>query len=122
MRIIGFLTDKFSSSILNHKNRYYLSIDYLWTMLKTRGKYFVMLGLLVLAFVMTTTDVDAQCAMCRAVAEDAIEEDGYGMAMGLNGGILFIMSVPYVLLTVGFLVFYRTKIVGFLKAFNNIHR
>lgn len=106
----------------NPNHHYYPSIYYLCTMLKTRGKYFVMFGLLVLAFVMTTTDVDAQCAMCRAVAEDSIEENGYGMAMGLNGGILFIMSIPYVLLTVGFLVFFRTKIVGFVKAFNNIHK
>lgn len=82
----------------------------------------MILGLLVLAFVMTTTDVEAQCAMCRAVAEDAIEEDGYGMALGLNGGILFIMSIPYILLSVGFLVFFRTKILGFIRAFNNIHR
>lgn len=91
-------------------------------MLKSRGKYFVIFGLLVLAFVMMTTDVEAQCAMCRAVAEDSIEVDGYGMALGLNGGILFIMSIPYILLSVGFLVFYRTKILGFIRAFNNIHR
>ena len=79
-------------------------------------------GLLVLTFVMASTNVEAQCAMCRAVAEDSIAENGYGMAMGLNSGILFIMSLPYICLAVGFLVFYRTKIIGFIKAFNNIHK
>lgn len=112
----------FFSSNHNLHLRYYPSIYYLCTMLKMRGKYFVLLGLLVLAFMMTTTNAEAQCAMCRAVAEDSINEDGYGMAMGLNSGILFIMSLPYILLSVGFLVFYRTKIMGFLRAFNNIHK
>jgi len=63
----------------------------------------------------------AQCAMCRAVAEDAVDENGFGIAAGLNSGIVFLMGIPYILLAVLFLVFFRKQIGGFWKSFNNIH-
>ncbi len=63
----------------------------------------------------------AQCAMCRATAESSIEGDGYGIATGLNSGIIFLMGIPYVLLAILFAVFYRKQIGGFLKSFNDIH-
>lgn len=65
-------------------------------------------------------DASAQCAMCKAVAEDTMQ-DGFGVAMGLNYGILFIMFIPYVLLAVLFFTFFRKQILGFFKEFSNIH-
>jgi hypothetical protein len=74
--------------------------------------------LLVLVFCL---DVQAQCAMCKAVAEDATSEANGGVANGLNKGILYIMAVPYVLILTAGLVFFRKKIGGFFKEFNTIH-
>lgn len=70
---------------------------------------------------MSTTNSVAQCAMCKAVAENATGESGYGLANGLNSGIIFIMSVPYILLATLFFVFYRKQMGGFWRSFNQIH-
>lgn len=92
-------------------------------MIKNVKKYFLKFALPIAVLIMLSVRASAQgCAMCKAVAEDAINEDGYGIAMGLNEGILFIMSMPYILLATLFIVFFRTRIIGFVKAFNNIHR
>lgn len=47
---------------------------------------------------------NAQCVMCKAVAEDSASDNGHGS--GLNRGILYIMVVPYILLAaLGFVFF-----------------
>ena len=49
--------------------------------------------------------INAQCSMCRAVLES---EKGMSTAKGINDGILYLMSIPYILvLIVGYMV-YRT--------------
>lgn len=80
-------------------------------------------GLLILAIFCLgfLQDVDAQCAMCKAVAEQGVDENGYGVAAGLNSGIIFLMGIPYVLLAILVLVFFRKQFMGFWKSFNNIH-
>ena len=50
-------------------------------------------------------DLNAQCVMCKAVAEDSAEDGGLGA--GLNRGILYLMAVPYILLSALFFVIYR---------------
>lgn len=52
-------------------------------------------------------DLFAQCAMCKAVAEEQAAEG----ESTINSGILYIMVIPYIIL---FFVF-RKKIFGFLK-------
>jgi len=71
--------------------------------------------------ILSTLSAGAQCAMCRAVAEDAVG-DGYGIANGLNSGIVFLMGIPYLLLSILFFVFFRKQIGGFFRSFSNIHR
>lgn len=39
----------------------------------------------------------AQCSMCRAAAESNIEAEENQRARGLNSGILYLMSIPYVM-------------------------
>ena len=49
---------------------------------------------------------DAQCAMCRAVLES--EESG-GAAKGINNGIIYLMTIPYLLIGgIGFAI-YRSR-------------
>lgn len=54
----------------------------------------------------------AQCAMCKATAENGIGENSEEVAKGLNSGILLLMSMPYVILAgiVGLIVYnYKKK-------------
>lgn len=69
----------------------------------------VVLAVLLLAFIILPIDADAQCAMCRATAESGIPAEGGDIAQGLNKGILYLMSIPYILIgTIGFF-WYRLK-------------
>lgn len=66
--------------------------------------------LLVLLTLGSMMDLEAQCVMCKAVAEDSAAEGAVGR--GINQGILYIMAVPYVLLGIlGYLVFKKWKLV-----------
>lgn len=48
---------------------------------------------------------NAQCAMCRAVLEN---EEGQSAAKGINDGILYLMSIPYILVFgLGFFVYWK---------------
>jgi hypothetical protein len=58
----------------------------------------------------------AQCAMCRATAETATENVDKGIGEGLNSGIVYLMGIPYALLTIAALVFFRKRILAFFKA------
>ena len=55
-------------------------------------------------------ETNAQCAMCRAVLES---EEGQSTAEGVNNGIMYLMSIPYLLVAgFGFIIywkFFRTK-------------
>lgn len=68
--------------------------------IKQLGFFFIVL------FVFTLTDVQAQCAMCRAALES--EESGV-QAEAVNDGIVYLMAIPYLLVaTIGYAV-YRLK-------------
>ena len=55
-------------------------------------------------------ELDAQCVMCKAVAEDSAAEGAVGR--GINQGILYIMAIPYILLgALGYLIFKKWKFV-----------
>lgn len=58
--------------------------------------------LLLMLFLGLSLPADAQCAMCKAVAETS-RDGGSSVADGLNQGILYLMAIPYVLMgAVGF--------------------
>lgn len=52
---------------------------------------------------------NAQCAMCKATVESNIKENGNFLGKGLNTGILYLMSIPYILGTVGFGIYYFNR-------------
>ncbi|MFN8776168.1 MAG: hypothetical protein ACK5XV_05305 [Flavobacteriales bacterium] len=60
--------------------------------------------------------LNAQCAMCRATAESATEHVDKGIGEGLNGGILYLMGIPYLLLAAGILVFFRRKLASIFRS------
>ena len=65
------------------------------------------IGLSLLAFLPFWSQ--AQCSMCRAVAESS-QQGGSPIAEGLNDGILYLMAIPYVLLaTLGILIYRHRK-------------
>ncbi|WP_306641883.1 hypothetical protein [Sanyastnella coralliicola] len=63
--------------------------------------------IIVILFVSIPEFSEAQCVMCKAVAEDSADSGGIGK--GLNSGILYLMGIPYLLMVIGFVAFYRKK-------------
>lgn len=57
-------------------------------------KAFLLSILLVALFV----DAEAQCSMCKQVAESSLASGSNNIAAGLNNGILYLMGFPYLLL------------------------
>lgn len=70
--------------------------------------------LLTLVMLVFSLDVGSQCAMCRQTAESASQGGNQGIAEGLNGGIVYLMLAPYMLLAIGAIAFFRKKIFSFL--------
>lgn len=58
--------------------------------------------------VLATSDMTAQCPMCKMSAESNMK-DGGTMGRGLNMGILFLLSLPYIMVgTLGY-IWYRNR-------------
>ena len=54
-------------------------------------------------------DLEAQCAMCKANLESNMQEGG-SIGKGINKGILYLMTIPYILLFgVGFFLYKNLK-------------
>ena len=86
--------------------------------MKKRILYILFITVLV-AFI--SVDLNAQCAMCKAVAETATDDHGNHISGGINTGIIYMMGIPYLLLGFLALVFFRDKIKSFLNDFRSIH-
>jgi hypothetical protein len=65
---------------------------------------------LTLVFVLIFSGFNAfsQCAMCSRVAESSRHENK-DSADGLNTGIIYLLSVPYILGGIGVFVWYRSR-------------
>lgn len=73
-------------------------------------------SLLLFAFLLAVaSSTSAQCAMCKA----QLESNDEGVGSGINSGIIFLMIIPYVLLTVLVLLFFKGKLRTSLKKFVN---
>jgi len=72
-----------------------------------KSKY-VALVLIILLLISAGT-VDAQCPMCKKAVESGLKE-GSNVAKGLNTGILYLLSLPYLAVaTVGFIWWKKHK-------------
>jgi hypothetical protein len=54
-----------------------------------------------------------QCSMCKKIAGDANANEEFDTSVGrqLNNGILYLMTIPYIIL----FILFRKKIISFLK-------
>lgn len=62
--------------------------------------------LFLLVFFLYTVDINAQCAMCRAVLES---QDDDSTAKGINNGIMYLMVFPYLLVGGIGVAIYRSR-------------
>ena len=63
--------------------------------------------LFIFFLILNFNEVYSQCSMCRAVLES---EDALETAKGINDGIIYLMTIPYILVgLVGFFVYKQLK-------------
>lgn len=77
----------------------------------------------VVSLVLFSTDIYAQCAMCTATVESNLKSGGTE-GSGLNGGIMYLLAVPYLAMAaIGILWYkkYRKKNVAINIKENKIH-
>lgn len=72
-------------------------------------KFLPVIAVLVLIIVISNSAL-AQCAMCKKIATDGVNTKI--TAKSLNSGILYLLSVPYIM--VG--VFFRKQIIEFIQS------
>jgi hypothetical protein len=66
--------------------------------------------LFVVLLLLTQVDAIAQCAMCRTTVESTISNGRSNIATGLNTGILYLLSAPYLIVgAIAFLWFRQSK-------------
>jgi hypothetical protein len=66
--------------------------------------------LFVVLLLLTQVDAVAQCAMCRTTVESSISNGRSNIATGLNTGILYLLSAPYLIVgAIAFLWFRQSK-------------
>ena len=60
----------------------------------------------IIVLILSTTDIHSQCSMQSAIMESDQE---YEAAKGLNRGIVYLMSIPYILVGLIIWKIYRTN-------------
>lgn len=75
--------------------------------MKTRVKKYIFV-LFLGAVLIGGNTVYSQCAMCRA-SSGSVKDNTKKTGAGLNKGILYLMSIPYVLGGIGGLVWWRKR-------------
>ena len=71
-------------------------------------KPILLLTIVVVIFLITSEDVSGQCPMCRMSAESNLK-DGGTEGKGLNKGILYMLSMPYLLVMTLGIIWYRNR-------------
>lgn len=72
---------------------------------------------------MSYSDAEAQCAMCKAVAETGSQgQDQSSIGEQLNIGIIFLMAIPYLFILIIPMILFRRQIKGFVREFRDVHK
>lgn len=69
----------------------------------------LLLALVLTVSVALSQPAYSQCSMCRAVAESGTKSDATRAGKGLNTGILYLLSMPYVLGGVAFFIWRKNR-------------
>jgi hypothetical protein len=77
-------------------------------MMKTR-KYLSLLAVIILLILSSPNNSFSQCAMCKKTVESNMENGSSQVGKGLNKGILYMMSIPYLLGAAGGIIWYRNR-------------
>jgi hypothetical protein len=80
--------------------------------LKSNQKYAV---LVIFFIILVSTNIEAQCAMCKQAAESSLKNDPSSMVRSLNSGILYLMAVPYLMI----MFIFRKQLYQLWKKFTN---
>ncbi len=65
--------------------------------------------LAILFLLISPYSILAQCAMCRTQLENNVSNGDVGIAAGINTGILYLLSLPYLAILVLGYVWYRNS-------------
>ncbi len=65
--------------------------------------------LVILFLIVSPLTTWAQCAMCRTQLENNVSNGDIGIATGINTGILYLLSLPYLAILVLGYVWYRNS-------------
>lgn len=57
----------------------------------------------------TSADTFAQCAMCRSTLENNYSNGDPGIAAGINTGILYLLSMPYLAVIIIAYLWYKSS-------------
>lgn len=71
-------------------------------------KNFAALSLAVM-LLFAAAETQAQCAMCRRVVETSQDAKDNKAGRGLNNGILYLLAIPYILGSVGAVVWWKNR-------------
>jgi len=72
------------------------------------------ISFLILVVGLLSSDLFGQgCSQCKLIAEQGSELDEGSFGSGINGGILYLMAIPYILL----LLLFRKRLVRLFKQF-----
>lgn len=73
-------------------------------------KLVLLLTIFTLLIIGFSVEMQAQCSMCKAVLESNMQSGEDAVGKGINGGIMYIMFIPYILLAVaGFFTYKHYK-------------
>ena len=93
----------FHPTILSNFSSYIWLVKFKWTYLLAT------LCIIALIFILADDSI-AQCSMCRKIATDGANSKAVGAS--LNHGILYLLALPYLLLT----FFFRKQIFDFMRS------
>ena len=72
-------------------------------------KYFLVLGLTAAMLLIFQTSSNAQCAMCKRVAQSDKDNKSHDKGRSLNNGILYLLSIPYLIGAAGAIAWYKNR-------------
>jgi hypothetical protein len=64
---------------------------------------------LVIVFVCSVAESQAQCAMCKSVAESNMKTAENNVGRSLNNGILYLLAIPYIIGGIGAIAWLRNR-------------